>query len=331
MEMTPESPTFLSWSRLIAPFTRLGRSGHRTVYYHRVAANDVSYFESRVDPDVFEAQIGFLTRHFDVIPLTEAIRRARTGGSLEGTVSVTTDDGFVENHTLIAPILERYGASGTFFCVSSCTDNRWMMWRSQTQHLNRTVDPRTLKSAMKGVADVFGIRPPNDNESLASWTIGWEGATKDDQVQELWNRCDIEPMAQFLDRSKPYLTTDQLQDLVARGHTIGSHSATHPVCSGLPAEEFVVEVTRSCDELAELSGSPVRTFAYPFGERAQPDAEAALATAGRVDCLLGIRAKMDNRQDPMLWERDNLEFGAWRSQLEFTVKPLARRVRDAVS
>ena len=316
----------LPWGRLMSPLARIGRSQHRIAYCHLVAEQGHSYFANHVTPDVFDAQVRFLSQNFDVISLGEAVQRASRGEPLAGTVSITTDDGFVENFTNAAPILESHGATGTFFCVSSCVDNRWMMWRSQIMHLSQTVSEARLRNAMAGVASRFDLVPPAADIDAMAWTISWNAALKDTYVGELWRLCDIEPLDDFLGRSKPYLTSAQLQDLVRRGHEVGSHTATHPVCSSLTTAEFSSELKSSCEELTKLSGMAVRTFAYPFGQRAAPETEAELARAGLVDCMLGIRSKANNGSDTFSWERDNLEFRGFRSQFEFAAKPLIRRL-----
>jgi peptidoglycan/xylan/chitin deacetylase (PgdA/CDA1 family) len=319
----------IPWSALAGPLSAIGGSNHRVVYTHLVTERAHSYFGTSQLPAVFDAQIRFLTKYYDVITLSEAVRRAKAGDSLKGTASISTDDGFVENYTTIAPILESYGVTGTFFCVSECIDNRTMMWRSQIFHLLHTTEPAAIRQAMHGVAERFQISQPAPTEGLLEWSAKWDQERKGDYTSEIWNRCARESLDSVLATRLPYLTSVHLKDLVARGHSIGSHSVTHPICPRLPLERFVSEVLDSADELSELSGSEVRLFAYPFGQRPSPELESAIANTASVDALLGISSTLRNGDDPLLWERDNLEFGSWRSQAEFSLKPWARRLKHS--
>jgi peptidoglycan/xylan/chitin deacetylase (PgdA/CDA1 family) len=63
----------------------------------------------------------------------------------------------------------------------------------------------------------------------------------------------------------PLLSADQVGELAAAGMEIGSHSATHPRLAGLDARLLAAEIKESRARLAELVGSPIRGFAYPYG------------------------------------------------------------------
>jgi peptidoglycan/xylan/chitin deacetylase (PgdA/CDA1 family) len=55
-----------------------------------------------------------------------------------------------------------------------------------------------------------------------------------------------------------------LLDLHAAGVELGAHTVTHPNMEELGYDENLREMTVSRDYLHELTGAPVRTFAYPF-------------------------------------------------------------------
>jgi peptidoglycan/xylan/chitin deacetylase (PgdA/CDA1 family) len=56
-------------------------------------------------------------------------------------------------------------------------------------------------------------------------------------------------------------------EMSRNGIDFGSHSSTHPVLPALPAEQAREEVVQSKKSLEARLGKPVRSFAYPFGER----------------------------------------------------------------
>lgn len=57
--------------------------------------------------------------HFRVISLADQIEACRRGVSLGGTLSVTFDDGYADNFTVAAPILEQFKIPATFFVTTS--------------------------------------------------------------------------------------------------------------------------------------------------------------------------------------------------------------------
>ncbi len=62
------------------------------------------------------------------------------------------------------------------------------------------------------------------------------------------------------------MTAEQIQSWAERGIEFGAHSRTHPDLTKLSAIECRDEVAGSKRELSALLGSPVVSFAYPYGE-----------------------------------------------------------------
>ncbi|HEX3911685.1 MAG TPA: polysaccharide deacetylase family protein [Solirubrobacteraceae bacterium] len=63
-----------------------------------------------------------------------------------------------------------------------------------------------------------------------------------------------------------FMSSEQVRELAARGHLIGSHSHSHPTYMGkLTRAELDEEWTRSRALLGELLGSPPRTASVPGG------------------------------------------------------------------
>jgi len=62
------------------------------------------------------------------------------------------------------------------------------------------------------------------------------------------------------------LSPDQLRDLAARGHELGSHTHTHPFLTRVSDERLRDEVHGSRMALAGIVGQPVNFFAYPNGD-----------------------------------------------------------------
>ncbi|MCW2989717.1 MAG: polysaccharide deacetylase, partial [Solirubrobacterales bacterium] len=68
--------------------------------------------------------------------------------------------------------------------------------------------------------------------------------------------------------SVPYarnMTADEVRELHRSGVEIGGHTVGHPDLTTLSFEAARDEVRAGCEQLAEIVGTPVDTFAYPFG------------------------------------------------------------------
>jgi peptidoglycan/xylan/chitin deacetylase (PgdA/CDA1 family) len=136
------SKTVAGWIIFRAGLYRLLRRNEAViVVFHRVNDTD------RNDPITYSTQkfedfVRFFGRFFNVIPLSELLRRLETGVRLAACVVITFDDGYQGDATNAAPVLARYGQRACFFVTTSFigTDHvpwwdarkkiktRWMTW-----------------------------------------------------------------------------------------------------------------------------------------------------------------------------------------------------------
>ena len=92
-----------------------------------------------------------------------------------------------------------------------------------------------------------------------------------------WGRANTEGIMEILDRYGVKTTfflvgfwaekhPDLVAELVARGHEIGNHSATHPHMAQLSGAQIREEL-RQCSELVRsITGKPTTLFRPPYGE-----------------------------------------------------------------
>ena len=76
-----------------------------------------------------------------------------------------------------------------------------------------------------------------------------------------YNRWD----ADFLRERKPLMTRAQLDEWLAAGMEVGSHSLSHPRLNEVSREVAEQEIAESRAALRNLLGMPIEHFAYPFG------------------------------------------------------------------
>lgn len=74
----------------------------------------------------------------------------------------------------------------------------------------------------------------------------------------------IEPAA-FLRDYRPYMSSQQLHDLVQQGFSLGGHSVTHPRYASLPLSAQLVETLDCQQQLQAFIGTKTpQAFAFPF-------------------------------------------------------------------
>jgi peptidoglycan/xylan/chitin deacetylase (PgdA/CDA1 family) len=65
--------------------------------------------------------------------------------------------------------------------------------------------------------------------------------------------------------SLPLLSAEGLAEVASRGIEVGSHTASHPALTEVPAERLPAELEGSAERLHELGLPRPRAFSYPFG------------------------------------------------------------------
>ncbi|MBS0581005.1 MAG: polysaccharide deacetylase family protein [Proteobacteria bacterium] len=272
------------WRRL-APKADLG------ICYHLVSDAPVRHVKHYryLDTDAFRADLDFLAQRFEFISYPELARRRREGPPGRNGLILTFDDGFAECATVVAPLLRQRGLSCVFFVVTDLIDNRVLFRESAAslciEAILRTpvaqVEAAVAESGLGALltraaavplsaptatlpAGLTGLSPAPDPR-LSSLLRGLLqlGAGDEPRLQELMGRLGVDA-GDYLRRSQPYLTGEQLRRLHAEGFTIGAHSVSHRRLQELPREEAEREILASCRIVREITGQDSVPFAFPY-------------------------------------------------------------------
>jgi len=308
---------------------KAGNHCFRILYYHLVSDEIPDYYfkDKAISTNDFKNQLHHYRKNFKFISLHEALNRMTEGKSLKGYVSLTTDDGFVENYSIIAPILMEEGIPATFFLINNCIDNKDLMWRNKLVYVYNTLGEKRSNELISEIALDEKLPFPGKGENIISWSKRtFEMNHKDRLSSALWGKAGFENIQDFLKREKPYLNINQIKELYAQEFSIGSHSNSHPICSRLNYDDLESEVIGSMIGISNKTGIPVNLFSYPFEERAEAKLEKQLIRnhKDRVKALIGIRNVLKN-EDPYLWERDLQETDSDQAMFRFYFLPIIRR------
>jgi len=98
-------------------YSRAFRSKMTIVAFHRVT-DELPEDGLTCGSEKFEAFCRFFRKYFQVLPLSEQIEGCRAGADLGGTLSITFDDGYLNNFEVAAPILKKLRLPATFFATT---------------------------------------------------------------------------------------------------------------------------------------------------------------------------------------------------------------------
>jgi peptidoglycan/xylan/chitin deacetylase (PgdA/CDA1 family) len=124
-----------------------------------------------------------------------------------------------------------------------------------------------------------------------------------------YNRWD----AEYLCEKKPLMRRDQLDQWLAAGMEVGSHSHSHQRLHEVPHDVARYEIAESRAELRNMLGVSIEHFAYPFGQFTAGIAELVrhAGYSSAMTLLPGAARDMDDRlRLPRILV--NGEHGLWR-------------------
>lgn len=259
--MTAVTPLFRAAGRLVSPG---GTKGKLTILtYHRVPPDiDPLLSKDQVDARKFAKHMAIIAECFNVLPLPEALERLQHGTLPSRALSITFDDGYLDNFTIALPILQRHGLKATFFVCSGYLNDGLMFNDIIIESLRACQSPQ-LDLSWLGL----GLLPLQD---MASKHVGAEkilGAVKYLPFLEREQACtrlwQMAAPGQTLPRLM--MTDDQIRQLAAQGMTIGGHTHTHPILNRIDLDSARQDIAHNRQVLGTLVGHEPLIFAYPNG------------------------------------------------------------------
>jgi peptidoglycan/xylan/chitin deacetylase (PgdA/CDA1 family) len=149
--------TMLYWSGAAWAFEKVTHpTGAVILMYHSVADEEVAKF---IDPPnhfrsaEFERQMAFLSGNRKVVSLTELLAQLDAGKvPSAGTVCITFDDGYLDNLTVAAPILEKYKLPATLYLPTAYIDRGETHWADIVHQLFRFRTRDQLTMPLLGIS-----------------------------------------------------------------------------------------------------------------------------------------------------------------------------------
>jgi len=241
--------------------------------------------------DEFAADMALIANRFRPVPLSRAVEGVESygHGDERPTVCVTFDDGCDLRRSGAIDVMRHHNVPAATFVVLSCVEGHHLMWQHAFSAIRAAHGDDAFVTQFNGLMDRVGTgsRVANAREALLAAML-WPRVQKEHYVADLWRSCGMPPVDEFLDRTNPYSTWEDLREWQSQGHEVGLHTRTHPVCSALrkwsDIEEEIVEPARVLRSALGLKAVP---FAYPFGKRLDHPYEERVADAAGLSCMLG--------------------------------------------
>ena len=231
-----------------------------TLIYHRVLDKPDYMRPDEPTAAQFDWQMALLKRYFTPLPLREAMERLADNTLPANAVCVTFDDGYADNLSLAAPILQRHQIPATVFIATGFL-NGGIMWNDKIIESVREAPDTELDCSALGLPS-YGIGSNEERRRTAFDLIGRLKYLPFDERQDLVDK--ISKLSKF-SGAELMMTDAQVVELEKYGVIIGAHTQSHPILTRLKCEEAEREIQSSRQYLEELLQHPITQFAYPNG------------------------------------------------------------------
>ena len=261
-------------SGLIEFTARIRRSeGAVVLMYHSVADDNQSEFidpANHVSADVFFQQMEFLSRNRKVVDLKELVATLRQGKTPPaGMVAITFDDGYLDNLTIAASILDRYSLPATLFLPTGYIDRGETQWVDQAYSAFKF---RGISSLTWGVeqATMFDLDNPAQYRAAYQAVCGLLLTAGIEERRQL--------LTELRDQLKPTIipprltmTWDEVRILIGkhRFFRIGGHTLEHTDLTSVSVEEAKNELTTCAQQIHEKLGVWPDYFSFCYGRNSE--------------------------------------------------------------
>lgn len=220
-----------------------------------------SLISDEVTIEQFRLRLRLLRKHFHVLPLAEALTRLRDGTLPAKAVTITFDDGYRDNATVVLPLLREQGLQATFFIASGYLNNG-RMWNDSLIEIVRRWPGEMLDFSPLdlGAIDVRTLEARRHALGLLLMRLKeLDPVLRAEFLQDLERRLPGSLPTDLM------MTDDQVRALHRAGMEIGCHTRTHPILKRISLEEANADIVNGRDDLQRIIDAPVRFFAFPNG------------------------------------------------------------------
>ena len=231
---------------------------------HRVR----NYTKKHLLRDRFVSILSDLCTHGTPVSMSDIVEA--TCGQLvlpHRAFAVTFDDGFENNYSVAAPILEEFSVPATFYVTTDFVESNRPSWIDMVEYaveIRRKFDLRLpsigISGKYKTEREIFFLldeirRLVKSNAKLDPYEV----------ANEVWAQLKVKDFTPDPELDQK-MNWDQVRKLSqGKLFTIGGHSHTHQVLEYLPQPELEKEIGVSMEKLGQQLDYPVKHYSYPEG------------------------------------------------------------------
>jgi peptidoglycan/xylan/chitin deacetylase (PgdA/CDA1 family) len=241
---------------------------------------------------VFDKQLTFLKKHFDLRPIQEIENPEAQG------VFLTVDDGMLNNYNYLVPALDKHGLTALFGVCPDFVDGKLPhIWRDHLFLIFRHFVGKPVLLPTNDFEKQYIFQSVNEGHQLMRKYV-YDNQIADVYaiVREICQRNNL-PYQHMTDEPErfDFMNWQQIRDITQKGNQIASHTMSHRILRFLNDEEKQYELLNSKQRIENQLNNKINALIYPYGGPTQID-EATVRVAQEAGYLLALM----NVQTPLL-------------------------------
>lgn len=272
------------------------------IVYHHVSNKPdpfVRHLDITTTPENLKIHLDHFQRHYTMIDIDQVL----SGNLPPNPLLITFDDSFKSTLEIAAPILKRKSIPGVAFLNPAMVTEKKICLDNLLSYFVSQKTAAALAELIPDAQDVPTSAAAFIAQHVAHMSVH-ERETLKQHVLDVLNCKE----SKLWEKSGLYLNPSDIKKFRSFDMEIGNHTTNHIHCRNLKNTELAKEITGSKSTLEDLAQRPVRTFAFPYGNKRDATREVLNTireTGHDMIFLVHARSNM-KRPAPDLWYRVSL-------------------------
>jgi peptidoglycan/xylan/chitin deacetylase (PgdA/CDA1 family) len=210
----------------------------------------------------FREDLSFYSHNYHLISLPELLESIKNNTPLpDNSLLITFDDGFREVYEIAMPILVEKKIFPAIFITKNYVDNVELGYDHRKSLLiERLLNSKSIQNK-RIVGKILGTNSLQD-KNLIHLMVNIPYKNKE-LVDRIAGELEVD-FREYVSEKKPYLSSQQVRDLIKTGFSFGGHSVDHPNFIELSLDEQLQQAQESIDFVCDTFNINYKVFAFPY-------------------------------------------------------------------
>jgi peptidoglycan/xylan/chitin deacetylase (PgdA/CDA1 family) len=228
-----------------------------------------NYTRKHLERPYFQECLADLRRVGYPLSIEEVVEYHRAGEPFPPySFVITFDDGFANNYSLAAPILNEFGLPATFYVTTNFVESNLMPWMDQLELCLELTSAQQLRFWWE--EQIHSLATPQDKIRLLDYLRYYVKREPAIDLDELtctaFEQCGISPTRHGNGPLDLKMSWPQVRELAAADNfVVGGHTHRHAILSFLHQGELEAEIETSLALLRDKAGVHTCHYSYPEG------------------------------------------------------------------